>query len=253
MLQKNILSHLAVASFITVSKHILIVDDDAEIRTLLAALLDKHGFKTSSANNGAAMLQILAEEKIDLILLDILMAGDDGLTLCKKLRESSTIPIIMISAIGDAVDRVLGLEFGADDYIAKPFYPREVVARIKTLLRRCEEAATIPKHEPTIRFSGWILYPHNRRLLDANNVEVSLSVGEYVLLDSLLKHANRILNRDQLLSYIHTYHDQEVFDRSIDVQICRLRKRIESNPKQPILIKTVRGGGYMLAAQVEYE
>lgn len=232
---------------------VLIVDDDAEIRDLLHILLSKHGYTVFEAESGEVMWGLLAREPVEIILLDVMLGDCDGFELCKQLREKSTIPILMISAAGEPTDRVLGLELGADDYIAKPFYAREVLARIKALLRRSQDshAQKITSLQHAICFAGWSLYTENRRLFDPNQIEISLSVGEYVLLEALLKHPNRIVTRDQLLSYIHTHHDQEVFDRSIDVQVCRLRKRIEANPGQPAFIKTIRGAGYMLEAKVE--
>jgi two-component system OmpR family response regulator len=233
---------------------ILIVDDDAEIRDLLRTLLSKHGFVVFEAENGKEMFRIMKQKSIDIILLDIMLEDSDGIEICKQIRKNSSIPLIMISAMSEPTDRVLGLEFGADDYITKPFYSREVVARIKSLLRRMNPSSQEEKIQHTqkaIRFAGWTLYRDSRRLFDPNMVEVSLSVGEYILLEALIENARKIITRDQLLSYIHTYHEQEVFDRSIDVQICRLRKRVENNAKNPTLIKTVRGEGYILDATIE--
>lgn len=233
---------------------LLIVDDDAEIRDLLRILLSKHGFVVFDVGNGKEMLNILNKEPIDMILLDIMLDDSDGFDICKQIRNNSNIPIIMISAISEPADRVLGLELGADDYITKPFYSREVVARIKALLRRRGldfQEEKILYSQKAIRFAGWTLHRSSRRLFDPNWIEVALSVGEYVLLEALIENSNRVISRDQLLSYIHDYYNQEVFDRSIDVQICRLRKKIENNAGKPILIKTIRGEGYMLDAVVE--
>lgn len=230
---------------------ILIVDDDQEIRYLLRELLEKHHFAAFEAENGTQAFHIFSTEKPDLILLDIMLDGEDGLTICRELREKSSVPIIMISAMDDAADRVVGLEFGADDYIAKPFYPREVLARIKSVLRRSQSAAIKTNREdPKINFSGWTLLPKQRRLFSPENVEVMLSTGEYILLEVFLKNPNCVLTRDQLLDYMHGAQF-EIFDRSIDVQISRLRKRIEVNPRNPQLIKTVRSGGYLFASEVQ--
>jgi two-component system OmpR family response regulator len=229
---------------------ILIVDDDIEIRYLLKNLLEKNGYSALECANGVDALGILGKVKVDLILLDIMMEGNDGMTLCKKIREKSYLPIIMISALSEPVDKVLALELGADDYITKPFYSREVLSRIKTILRRCVSNKS-PEKSSFIKFEGWTLFPDNRVLLNPSGVQISLSVGEYVLLERLLDCANRIVSRDQLLSYIHSYAEHEVFDRSIDVQICRLRKRLEVNPKNPTMIKTVRNFGYIFEADIE--
>lgn len=234
--------------------HILIIDDDAEFRKLLSDLLNKHGFFVIETDDSSTIPTILQQTKINLILLDIMLDGDDGLTICRKLREKSSIPIIMITAMGEAIDRVVGLELGADDYITKPFYPREVVARIKAVLRR-ENNSLITNDANTfdvkIYFDGWTLLLKQRRLFSPDNVEVSLSAGEYILLEIFLEYPNRSLSRDQLLDYMHHEHVTEIYDRSIDVQVSRLRKRIEINPRNPKLIKTVRGNGYMFCATIE--
>jgi two-component system, OmpR family, response regulator len=229
---------------------ILIVDDDKEIRHLLLELLSKNNFTALECASSHKVLETLTKEKIDLILLDIMMAGDDGFTLCKKIRESSDVPIIMISAIDEPVEKVLALELGADDYITKPFYAREVISRIKTILRRCGNNLK-PERNSFIKFAGWTLFPENRVLLNPSGVQTSLSVGEYALLESLLQHANRIVTRDQLLSSMHSYSEHESFDRSVDVQICRLRKRLEFNPKNPGMIKTIRNIGYIFEVTTE--
>lgn len=236
------------------SENILIIDDDQELRKLLHRLLEKHGFNVIEAEDGTAIFDILQKNNIDLILLDIMLEKEDGFIVCRKLREKSSIPIIMITAMDDAADRVVGLELGADDYITKPFYPREVVARIKSVLRRCNQTTeTLPietSKEIKICFAGWTLLPQQRRLFSASNVEVSLSAGEYVLLEVFLNRPNCVLTREQLLDHMHG-ENFDIFDRSVDVQISRLRKRIEPNPKNPTLIKTVRSGGYMFDAEVQ--
>lgn len=234
--------------------HILIVDDDAEFCKLLSALLNNHGFSVTETNDSSNINIILRQQNINLILLDVMLNGDDGLAICRTLRHTTSIPIIMLTAMGEAIDRVIGLEVGADDYIAKPFYPRELIARIKAVLRRERNSLNVNHANTTevkISFAGWVLLSEQRRLFSPDNVEVSLSTGEYVLLEIFLKHPNRALSRDQLLDYMHYDNNTEIYDRSIDVQISRLRKRIETNPKNPKLIKTIRGNGYMFSATIE--
>ncbi len=237
------------------STHILVVDDDAEIRELLRGLLEKHQYTVSVAANGTEMFDALKDNTINLILLDVMMPGEDGLVLCKKLRETSNIPVIMVTAMGDAVDCVLGLEIGADDYVGKPFHSRELIARIKAILRRREEKATqspisILQSNCELKFAGWRLNKNTRQLLSPDEVEVSLSNSEYNLLLTFLENPNQVLSRDQLLDNMHSNYDIQHFDRSIDVQVSRLRQRIEENPKHPDFIKTVRGGGYLFSTDV---
>jgi len=235
--------------------HILVVDDDGEIRELICTLLEKFQYLVSLAANGSEMFNCLKSKTIDLVLLDVMMPGEDGLELCKKLRESSQLPVIMVTAMGDAVDTVLGLEVGADDYVSKPFNSRELIARIKAVLRRRQEN---PSAQPInlsqkiieMQFAGWCLNKNSRQLLSPDEIEVSLSNSEFNLLLTFLAHPNQVLSRDQLLDSMHSNYEAQHFDRSIDVQVSRLRQRIEQNPKHPELIKTVRGGGYMLATDV---
>ena len=234
------------------SPHILVVDDDKEIRELLARFLAKHGLRVTTANGGAEMRAALADWRIDLVVLDIMMPGEDGLTLCRELRAASSMPVIMLTAMGEEVDRIVGLEMGADDYLAKPFNPRELLARIKAVLRRAEgtpaqAADTAPG--TTLEFSGWRLDLDRRELRGADGVMVPLSGGEFALLAAFATHAGRVLSRDQLLDLARG-RDAQPFDRSIDVQVSRLRRKIEPDPKQPALIKTVRGGGYMFTPDV---
>ena len=234
------------------SPHILVVDDDKEIRDLLARFLAKHGLRVTTANGGAEMRAALADWRIDLVVLDIMMPGEDGLTLCRELRASSSMPVIMLTAMGEEVDRIVGLEMGADDYLAKPFNPRELLARIKAVLRRAEGTpAQAANAAPgtTLEFSGWRLDLDRRELRGADGVMVPLSGGEFALLAAFATHAGRVLSRDQLLDLARG-RDAQPFDRSIDVQVSRLRRKIEPDPKQPALIKTVRGGGYMFTPDV---
>lgn len=235
-------------------RHILIVDDDEEIRNLLASTLKQYGFETSLAAHGEEMFAQLQTITPDVIILDLMMPGDNGLTLCKKLNGK--YPVIMLTAMGDETDRIIGLEVGADDYLPKPFNPRELVARIKAILRRTHNEQTITanshKHE-YLCFSHWQLNVLSRRLVSTEDgAEVSLSAGEYDLLHAFVQNPQRILSRDELLDITKNRHILP-FDRSIDVQISRLRHKIEDDPKKPQLIKTVRGGGYLFTSNVTAE
>jgi len=234
--------------------HILIVDDDSEIRDLLSRFLSKHDFRVTTAKDGRDMQQALKDWKIDLIVLDLMMPGDDGLTLCRQVRADSDIPIIMLTAMGEDVDRIIGLEVGADDYIAKPFNPRELSARIKAVLRRASAPplpAVIPVNEDSgevIKFEDFFLETATRTLRK-NGEDIVLTAGEYELLVAFVEHPRRVLNRDQLLDMARG-RAAIPFDRAIDVQVGRLRKKIEPDAKIPTLIKTVRGGGYMFTPEV---
>jgi len=238
------------------SQHILIVDDDREIRDLLSRFLAKNGYRTSMAADGREMRKALSERGIDLIILDLMLPGEDGLTLCRNLRAESGVPVIMLTAKGDEIDRIVGLEMGADDYLAKPFNPRELVARIKAVLRRAGDGAgglsrgRRVEAETVLMFSGWHFDLEKRELTSPEGVLVPLSAGEFGLLAALAGHPGRVLSRDRLLDLARG-REAVAFDRSIDVQISRLRRKIETNPREPMLIKTVRGGGYMFASTVE--
>lgn len=232
--------------------HILIVDDDAEIRDLLSRFLSKHDFRVTTARDGREMRQALQDWAFDLVVLDLMMPGEDGLTLCKQIRTESSIPIIMLTAMGEDVDRIIGLEVGADDYMAKPFNPRELAARIKAVLRRSSSsvAAEADDARPEkMMFAGFVLDPVTRTLQRGDG-SIALTAGEYDLLIAFVDHPRRVLNRDQLLDMARG-RAAIPFDRSIDVQVGRLRRKIEPDPKNPILIKTVRGGGYMFTPEVE--
>ena len=236
------------------SEHILVVDDNQEICHLLSKFLSKDGYRVSTAADGRAMYKILDASKIDLIVLDLMLPGDDGLVLCRQLRAKSAVPIIMLTAKGDEIDRVIGLEMGADDYIAKPFSSRELLARIKAVLRR---SSSLPVSEESldskrIGFAGWTLDTAKRDLVSADGIAVPLSTGEYDMLTAFLQHPQRVLSRDQLLDLVHG-RAAETFDRSIDTQISRLRRKIEENPKAPKIIKTIWGGGYMFTSPVSTE
>ncbi|WP_028880584.1 response regulator [Terasakiella pusilla] len=232
--------------------HILVVDDDREIRDLLAKFLKQHNLRITTAQNGREMKRALEDWSIDLVVLDVMMPGEDGLTLCRNLRASSDIPVIMLTAMGEETDRIIGLEMGADDYLAKPFNPRELLARIKAVLRRLNfQEKTAPTLDgESFKFNGWEFKPEQRELLNDEGVLVTLSRGEFELLDTFVRHPNRVLNRDQLLDMARG-REAIPFDRSIDVQVSRLRKKLKDDPKTPSLIKTIRGGGYMFSAKVE--
>jgi two-component system, OmpR family, response regulator len=233
--------------------HILVVDDDREICDLVTRYLSKHGMRARGAANGREMRKALEDWSIDLIILDLMLPGEDGLTLCRNLRATSKIPIIMLTAMGEETDRIIGLEMGADDYVAKPFNPRELLARIKAVLRRAETVADRSAkdvEQPGVHiFEGWQLNLDNRKLISPRDVLVSLSAGEYELLSAFVTHPQRVLTRDQLLD-LSRGRQALPFDRAIDVQVSRLRRKIEVNPANPILIKTVRSGGYMFTPKV---
>jgi len=233
-------------------QHILVVDDDPEIRDLLQEYLTRNGYRTSAVGEGKGMWQTLENSQVDLIVLDLMLPGDDGLELCRNLRVNSKIPVIMLTAKGDDMDRILGLEMGADDYLPKPFNPRELLVRIKTVLRRSSNIPWDDEEEAQqqpICFSGWKLDPITRHLTGEDGLVVPLSGAEYRLLNVLLAHPNRILNRDQLLDLTQG-RESDPFDRSIDVLISRLRRRLGDDPKTPNIIKTVRGEGYILSVKV---
>jgi len=234
--------------------HILVVDDDREIRDLVTRYLNAHGLRVRGAANGREMRQALADWSIDLIVLDIMLPGEDGLSLCRRLRADSKIPIIMLTAMGEETDRIIGLEMGADDYVAKPFNPRELLARIKAVLRRAEGGPAGGSDDAgrpgVLGFAGWRLDLDRRELVSPQGVLVPLSAGEYDLLAAFVTHPQRVLSRDQLLDLARG-REAQPFDRAIDVQVSRLRRKIEADPGNPVLIKTVRSGGYMFAPAVE--
>jgi two-component system OmpR family response regulator len=234
--------------------HILIVDDDTEIRRLLGDYLRRNGLRATAVADGKSMWSALETERIDLVVLDLMLPGEDGLTLCRRLRADSDLPVIMLTARGDETDRIVGLEMGADDYVPKPFSPRELLARIKVVLRRSRSLPRNlrPEEARLMRFAGWTLDTATRNLLSPDGVVVALSGAEYRLLRVLLTHPNRVLSRDQLMDLTRG-READPFDRSIDVQVSRLRQRLGDDPKDPALIKTVRGEGYVLAAQVSRE
>jgi two-component system, OmpR family, response regulator len=236
--------------------HILVVDDERRIRTVLRRYLTDEGYKISDAADGAAMRAVLDHEKINLILLDVNMPGDDGLTLARDLRRHSEIPIIMLTGKGDLVDRVAGLETGADDYITKPFELREVLARIRSVMRRSDRrSASVGTADVKIGeaelliFEGWRLDLLRRELLRPTGELVFLTAGEFDLLRVFARNPNRVLSRDQLMDLVKG-REWSAYDRAVDTQVVRLRHKIERDPGNPALIKTVRGSGYIFAAAV---
>ncbi|MBI3704995.1 MAG: response regulator [Rhizobiales bacterium] len=234
--------------------HILIVDDHREMRELVSRALVKDGFRVSTAADGKAMRKVLADAHIDLIVLDLMLPGEDGLSLCRSLRAEGEIPIVMLTAKGDEVDRVIGLEMGADDYLPKPFGSRELIARIRAVLRRhrAHEPATAQDKPKRYRFERWTFDVDRRELLGEDAVAVPLSTGEFDLLLALVEHPQRTLSRDQLLD-LARHRAANGFDRSMDTQVSRLRKKIERDPSEPTIIKTVWGGGYIFTPDVSRE
>ncbi|OCQ42557.1 DNA-binding response regulator [Aeromonas veronii] len=231
--------------------HILVVDDHSEIRDLLKRFLEQHGLRVSCARDGKEMKRLLEEREFDLLVLDLMMPGEDGLTLCRELRVKSNLPIIMLTAMGEETDRIIGLEMGADDYLAKPFNPRELLARIKAVMRRTQ-AETQPAAETLtrdLRFDRWLLDVNRRELVDEDGVGLSLSTAEFDLLKVFLERPQRVLSRDQLLDLARG-REAVAFDRAIDTLVSRLRRKLERDPKNPGLIKTIWGGGYMFSADV---
>jgi two-component system OmpR family response regulator len=231
--------------------HLLIVDDDRELCSLLSKFLTRHGYRVSVAHSGEEMTAVLDGARVSLVILDLMLPGEDGLALCRRLRATSTTPIIMLTAMGDEVDRIIGLEMGADDYLAKVANPRELLARVRAVLRRAgpAEAGAPAGQKRVLEFAGWRLDVTHRQLYSAKDALVPLRAGEFDLLLAFAERPRRVLSRDQLLD-LSRGRTASVFDRSIDVQVSRLRRKIEPDPKEPTLIKTVRSGGYILAANV---
>lgn len=233
--------------------HILVVDDDPQIRALLSEYLTEHGLRVSAATNGRELRRILVDEAIDLVVLDLRLPGEDGMAIARSLRSECSVPIVMLTGVRDEADRVMGLELGADDYIVKPFSPRELLARIRTVLRRSNAAGGEPARRREIRayrFGDFEFNMRTRRLRRTDGAAIALTNGEINLLAALLASPGRILTRDQLLEASRV-HDNEVYDRAIDIQVLRLRRKIEADATQPRYIVTQRGAGYIFSAAVE--
>jgi len=234
----------------TTAKHILVVDDEPAICDLVKNYLTLEGFQVSTAENGEAMRRVMALAQVDLVILDLMLPGEDGLSLTRYLRDHSDVAIIILTGKGETVDRVVGLELGADDYLAKPFDLRELLARVRSVLRRAGARRKQATEETVVRFAGWKLDFSTRRLLSPNNVETPLTTGEFDLLAVFVTHPNRVLSRDELLDLTRG-RAAGPFDRAIDVQVGRLRQKIEPDAQHPTLIKTVRAAGYLFTPPVK--
>ncbi|GAB6048916.1 response regulator [Methyloparacoccus murrellii] len=234
--------------------HLLVVDDDRDIRTLVRDYLNQNGYRVSLAVDGRQMHTVLEQSRIDLVILDLMLPGEDGLSLCRKLRAQASLPVLMLTAKSEPIDRILGLELGADDYLTKPFEPRELLARIRNILRRAQSLPPnlVPERECRYRFAGWLLDTRTHQLTSPRAVTVILSMSEFRLLKVFLAHPNRVLSRDQLMDLVKG-REQDAFDRSIDLRVSRLRHKLQDDAKAPRLIKTLRNEGYVLAAAVEAE
>jgi two-component system, OmpR family, phosphate regulon response regulator OmpR len=231
---------------------ILIVDDDPEVRDTVREYLELSGFDVFVAGDGEAMRKLLAQRRVDLVLMDLNLPGEDGLALTRALRGSHDVGIIMLTAAGQAVDRIVGLEMGADDYVAKPFDPRELLARIKSVLRRLRERpagapARADEQPEVVKMGACTLDLAGHRLYDAEGKEVALTSMEFDLLKAFATHPDRVLSRDQLLELAHN-RDADVFDRSIDIRVARIRKKVEVDPEKPQVLKTIRGAGYVFVS-----
>jgi len=233
--------------------HILVVDDQKEICEVVQQYLSSEGYRVSVANEGAGMRRVMDDAEVDLVILDLMLPGEDGLTLARQLREESTVGIIILTGRGETVDRIIGLEMGADDYLPKPFHLRELLARVKSVLRRASSRAQ--KEKPSgararARFAGWHLDLSTRELVSPDGGEVRLTTGEFDLLAAFVNNANQVLSRDRLLDLARN-REAGPFDRTIDVQVGRLRRKLEPDPQKPTMIKTVRGTGYIFTPTVE--
>jgi two-component system, OmpR family, response regulator len=232
--------------------HILVVDDQREICDVVHDYLSGEGYRVSTAQDGAGMRRVLAQSPVDLVVLDLMLPGEDGLTLARFLREESNVGIIILTGRGETVDRIIGLEMGADDYLPKPFHLRELLARVKSVLRRVSsrKAEQVPAPRSKARFAGWHLDMTSRELLSPRGREVRLTTGEFDLLAAFVTNANQVLTRDRLLDLARN-REAGPFDRTIDVQVGRLRRKLEDDPQRPSMIKTVRGSGYIFTPAVE--
>jgi len=234
------------------SAHILIVDDQQEICDVVQEYLTGEGYRVSTAHDGTGMRRVMSQSQIDLVILDLMLPGEDGLTLARLLRSESGIGIIILTGRGETVDRIIGLEMGADDYLPKPFHLRELLARVKAVLRRAQDRTGDSPHPTRSRahFAGWNLDLSSRELLSPNGEEVRLTTGEFDLLAAFVNNANQVLSRDRLLDLARN-REAGPFDRTIDVQVGRLRRKLEDDPQNPSMIKTVRGSGYIFTPTVE--
>ena len=228
--------------------HILVVEDDHEISALIIRFLRANDLRVSAAHSANEMDRILENGRVDLVILDIMLPGEDGFSICRRLRKSSNLPIVMLTAKGDDIDRIMGLEIGADDYLPKPFNPRELLARIRAVLRRSSEG--IPRDSKILTFHGWCLDPNTRQLRNPDGARVALTGGEFDLLLAFCLHPRRILSRDQLIDLARG-RDAAPFERSVDVCVSRLRQKLERQSTDPALIQTIRSGGYMFVADVK--
>jgi two-component system OmpR family response regulator len=233
------------------SPHILVIEDDADIRRMIAEFLQQSGYRVQTARGGGELDRILEVSRIDLLILDIGLPQEDGLSLCRRIRTFSSVPIIMLTARGSELERVTGLETGADDYLTKPFSPHELLARIRALLRRVQSAPRAPreKHYSTLSFAGWRIDLRARRLQSSDGTAIALTRGEFELLVAFCEHPKRILSREQLADLTRS-KAVGPWERSIDLQVSRLRRKIEHDPKDPLLVQTVRAGGYIFTAEV---
>jgi two-component system, OmpR family, response regulator len=232
--------------------HLLVVDDDAELRLLVSRFLQKHGYRVSVAPDGQVMGEIIARTPIDLVILDVMLPGRSGLDLCRDVRASRTVPIIMLTARGDEGDRIAGLEVGADDYLTKPFSSRELLARIRAVLRRARGRleSSEPVNADVVMFDGWSLDVRRRELTSPQGALVDLSSGEFDMLVAFIEHANRVLSREMLMAFTKT-RTSDPFDRTIDVQVSRLRRKLsDGSGEDSRMIKTVRGAGYMFVPKI---
>ncbi|GAM03897.1 MULTISPECIES: response regulator [Novosphingobium] len=234
----------------TAPVRLLLVDDEAALREPLGEYLSRQGFTVTQASSAAEARTFLRDHKADLVLLDIMMPGEDGLSFCRHLVEAQDLPVIFLTARGEATDRIVGLEIGADDYVVKPFEPRELVARIRSVLRRAARGVPAAPENEAFLFEGWTLDPLKRRLTDADGAVVAISSVEFRLLMAFLEHPRQVLDRDRLLDMVQG-REAHLFDRAVDNQVSRLRRKIEVDSRNPQLIQTVWGGGYMLAADVK--
>lgn len=228
---------------------LLLVDDEPSLREPLAEYLSRQGFVVREAESAAGARSCLNSDSPDLVLLDIMMPGEDGLSLCRHLVESRKLPVILLTAKGEAMDRIVGLEIGADDYVTKPFEPRELVARIRSVLRRTERPVAAPAEDHAYCFEGWELDPLKHKLTDPEGATVPLSTAEFRMLRAFCDHPRQVLDRDRLLDMVQG-REAHLFDRAVDNQVSRLRRKIEVDSRDPQLIQTVRGGGYRFATDV---